>query len=408
MLKNKTKIIAIFLALILLFSATCVFANNETSTAEPTIISTDTSTEKIEESVENITTEAEAQENSFKKSDVYLAGDNITIDYIVDGNLFICANTVTINSEIGGDAFIMAKNLIIEEKGYIYSNLFAIAESVEHKGVVYDVFALAQNFNISGGYVYRDLKVACNTLNINGVVGRNAFASCTSINFNTDGNNNGLIYGNLDYSSNSEISIPKNVIKGTVNYNAPKVTPEKSIRSIIADYILDLGEFLAFVLIIWLVCLVLAPKFLANTNKYVGKQSLGILGYGLLTLVTVPIACIILILLQLTSGVSLLLLALYILAIILSKSLFIITANNYICSKLKIDKNTGIFGMLILSGIVIWAITLIPYIGGLVSFIITVLGLGILVASILPKKAEKNAEDDSKTENKDNKKIDKE
>ena len=45
--------------------------------------------------------------------------------------------------------------------------------------------------------------------------------------------------------------------------------------------------------------------------------------------------------------------------------------------------------MLIVSGIVIWAITKIPFIGGLISFIISVLGLGILVASILPKKSKK-------------------
>lgn len=279
MLKNKTKIIAVFLALILLFSATYVFADNETSEIEPRVTSTDTSTDEIEESVENMTTEAQTQEDSFKKSDVYLAGDNITIDYVVDGNLFVCADTVTIDSQIGGDAFIIAKNLVINENGYVYSNLFAIAESVELKGVVCDAFALSQNFNISGGYVYRDLKVACNTLNVNGPVGRNAYVSCSTMNFNTDEKTNGIIYGNLDYSANSEISIPENTVKGTVNYNAPKVSPEKSIRSIIADYILDLGGFLAFVLIIWLVCLVLAPKFLANTNKYVGKKTLGILGY---------------------------------------------------------------------------------------------------------------------------------
>lgn len=407
MLKNKTKIIAVFLALILLFSTTCVFADNETSDNEPTAISTDISTDEIEDSVENMTTDAQAQEDSFKSSDAYLAGDNISIDYVVDGNLFVCADTVTIDSQIGGDAFIMAKNLVINENGYVYSNLFVIAESVELKGVVCDAFALSQNFNISGGYVYRDLKVACNTLNVNGPVGRNAYVSCSTMNFNTDEKTNGIIYGNLDYSANSEISIPENTVKGTVNYNAPKVSPEKSIRSIIADYILDLGGFLAFVLIIWLVCLVLAPKFLANTNKYVGKKTLGILGYGLLALIAVPIACIILILLQLTSGFSLFLLALYVLAIIVSKSLFTITANNYVCSKLKINKNTGIFGMLIVSGIVIWAITQIPYVGGLVSFVISVLGLGILVASILPKKSEKDSKKDEViSENKDDKKID--
>lgn len=401
MLKNKTKIIAVFLALILLFSTTFVFADNETSDNESIAISTDTSTDEIENSVENITSNAQSQEDSYKKSDVYLAGDDITIDYIVDGNLFVCADTVTINSQIGGDAFILAKKLIINEEGYVFSNLFTIAESVEIKGVIYDVYALAQNLTISSGYVYRDLKVACNTLNVNGAVGRNAFVDCATINFSTDENNNGIIYGDLNYTSNSEISIPENIVNGNINYNEPKASPEKSIRSIIADYILNLGEFLAFVLIIWLVCLVLAPKFLANTDKYVGKKTLKIFGYGLLTLIAIPIACIILILLQLTSVFSFFLLALYILAIVVSKSLFTITANNYVCSKLKINKNTGIFGMLIVSGIVIWAITQIPYIGGLISVIISVLGLGILVASILPKNSKK---DEVITENKNAKK----
>lgn len=405
MQKNKTKIIAIFLTLILLFSTTFVFADNETSDNEIMPISTDTSTDEVEDSVENITSNVQAQEDNYKKSDVYLAGDNITIDYIVDGNLFVFADTVTISSQIGGDAFIFAKNVIIGEEGYVFSNLFTIAESVEIKGVVYDAFALSKNFTISDGYVYRDLKVACDTLNVNGAVGRNAFVDCASINFNTDKSNNGIIYGDLNYTSDSEISIPENVVSGSVNYNDAKLLENKSVGSIIADYILDLGEFLVFVLIIWLVCLVLAPKFLDNTNKYVGKKTLGILGYGLLSLIVIPIACIILILLQLTSGISLFLLALYLLAIVVSKSLFTITANNYVCSKLKINKNSGIFGMLIVSGIVIWLITQIPYVGGFISFIITVLGLGILVASILPKKSKK---DEIVVENNDTKKIDEE
>lgn len=390
MLKNKTKFIAIFLILILLFSTTFVFADNETSDYGTMAISADTATDEIENSVENITTNAGLQEDNYKKSDVYLAGDNITIDYIVDGNLFVFADTVTINSQIGGDAFIFAKNLIINEQGYVFSNLFAISDSVEIKGVVYDVYALAQNLTISKGYVYRDLKAACNTLNINGTIGRNAFISCANINFNTDENSNGIIYGNLNYTANSEFSIPENVVNGTVNYTPVKISSEKSVQAIIADYILDLGCFLAFILIVWLVCLFLAPKFLENTNNYVGKKTLNILGSGLLTAIAVPIACIILIFLQLTSGVSLFLLALYVLALIISTALFTITANNYVCSKLKINKNLGIFGMLIVSGIIIWVLTQIPYIGGLVSFIITILGLGILITSILPKKDSKN------------------
>jgi len=364
MLKNKTKIIAFLLILILAITSSFVYADNETS------------------------------KDSYKNSDVYLMGDNVTIDYVVDGNLFVMADTVTINSKIGGDAFIMAKTINVGDQAYIFSNLFAMADSIDIKGVVYDVYALAQNFTVSNGYIYRDAKLCCNTININGTIGRNAFVSCSNINFNTDENDKGIIYGDLTYSTPSELSFDKNIVNGNVTYKAPKVSPEKSVREIVASYISDLGAFLAFVIIIWLVCLWLAPKFLNDTNKFVGKKTLNVLGTGLLTLIAVPIACIILLLLQLTAGISLLTVAIYILALIVAKSIFTIVANNYLCSKLNINKNTGIFGMLIVSGVIVWVISELPYVGGIVSFIISVLGLGVLVSAILPKKAKKASDTD--------------
>ena len=390
MLKNKTKIIAFLLVLILAITSSFVYADNETSSENDIALISDTSeTKPVETNVENTVSTNETSKDSYKNSDVYLMGDNVTIDYVVDGNLFVMADTVTINSKIGGDAFIMAKTINVGDQAYIFSNLFAMANSIDIKGVVYDVYALSQNFTVSNGYIYRDAKLCCNTININGVIGRNAFVSCSNINFNTDENDKGIIYGDLTYSAPSELSFDKNIVNGNVTYKAPKVSPEKSVREIVASYISDLGAFLAFVIIIWLVCLWVAPKFLNDTNKFVGKKTLNVLGTGLLTLIAVPIACIILLLLQLTAGISLLTVAIYILALIVAKSIFTIVANNYLCSKLNINKNTGIFGMLIVSGVIVWVISELPYVGGIVSFIISVLGLGVLVSAILPKKAKK-------------------
>ena len=395
MLKNKTKIIAFLLVLILAITSSFVYADNETSSESDIALISDTSeTKPVETNVENTVSTNETSKDSYKNSDVYLMGDNVTIDYVVDGNLFVMADTVTINSKIGGDAFIMAKTINVGDQAYIFSNLFAIADSIDIKGVVYDVYALAQNFTVSNGYIYRDAKLCCNTININGVIGRNAFVSCSNINFNTDENDKGIIYGDLTYSTPSELSFDKNIVNGNVTYKAPKVSPEKSVREIVASYISDLGAFLAFVIIIWLVCLWVAPKFLNDTNKFVGKKTLNVLGTGLLTLIAVPIACIILLLLQLTAGISLLTVAIYILALIVAKSIFTIVANNYLCSKLNINKNTGIFGMLIVSGVIVWVISELPYVGGIVSFIISVLGLGVLVSAILPKKAKKASDTD--------------
>lgn len=390
MLKNKTKILVFLLILAISLTTSFVYADNETTLEDDIIpISDNLESSPVENNAENPISTNEPTEDTYKSHDVYLTGDNVTVDYIVDGNLFVIANTVTINSKIGGDAFIMANNINVSEQAYIFNNLFAMANSIDIKGVVYDVYALAQNFTVSNGYIYRDAKLCCNTININGAIGRNAFVSCSNINFNTDGNDKGIIYGNLTYSAPSELSFDKNIVNGNVTYKAPKVSPEKSVREIVASYILDLGAFLAFVIIIWLVCLWVAPKFLNDTNKFVGKKTLNVLGTGLLTLIAVPIACIILLLLQLTAGISLLTVAIYILALIVAKSIFTIVANNYLCSKLNINKNTGIFGMLIVSGVIVWVISELPYVGGIISFIISVLGLGVLFSAILPKKAKK-------------------
>lgn len=396
MTKNKTKIILVFLIIALLFSSTFVFADNEDASTtvpiseESETTPVDTNSTKINATESNAN--AQAQEDSYKKSDVYLTGDNVTIDYIVDGNLFVCANTVTINSQIGGDAFIMAKNLIVNDEAYIFNNLFVMANSVEIKGVVYDAYALANTLTISKGYVYRDLKANCDTLNVNGTVGRNAFVNCSSLNFNTVENSNGVIYGNLEYSSKNEASIPEGSVNGTVNYKNNSDSSKQSVRSIVADYILSLGSFIAFVLIVWLLCLWLAPKFLNNTESYIGKGSLKVFGKGLLGLIAIPVVCIILILLQLTSSISLVILSLYILALVVSTSLFTIFANNYVCNKLKINKKSGIFGMLIVTAIVISLLTKIPYIGAIISLLIAIFGLGILLTAIIPNKTKKSSD----------------
>ena len=417
MLKNKTKLIALLLAVFLLIATPFAYADNETSTESDTMLISEDIESNSQNDVVPISDTSESrpvetgdgntevtnsvvqtsEEDSYKKSDVYLMEDNVTIDYIVDGNLFVMADTVTINSQIGGDAFIMAKKIIINDNAYIFNNLFAMAQSIEIKGVVYDVYALAENFNVAGGYIYRDAKVSCKDFNVNGSIGRNAFVNCSNINFNTDGNEKGTIYGNLTYSAQSEFNFEdKNVVNGTVEYKAPKVSSEKSVGEIIASYIFDLGCFLTFVIIIWLVCLWLAPKFLANTNKFVGKKTLNVLGTGLLTLIAVPVVCIILLLLQLTASISLFTVALYVLALIIAKSIFTIVANNYLCSKLNINKKSAIFGMLIVTGIIVWVITELPFIGGIVAFIISVLGLGVLISSILPKREKKTEESKSK------------
>ena len=408
MLKKKTSIIILLIVLILALTLPVVRAENETADTNSenqdvtALTSPDSSmdTENSESEVtilENETSDSENTEADFKEGDVYLAGDDITINYIVDGNLFIFADSVTINSQIGGDAFIFAKSVTIGEQGYIFSNLFTVAENIDIKGVAYDLYSVSKNINISG-YIYRDIKVVANTLNILGTVGRNAFVECSDIQFgnqeadSSEGQNtitsNGSISGDLNYTSKNELNIPDDKVGGNINFTQKVVESSNTIN----NKIFDLCSFIVTVILIWLVLLWIAPKFVKSCNQILTNKPLPVIGLGILTPIAFIFAFIILLLLNITVAFSFLSLAVFCILLLVSSSIFVIAINNMLCTKLKINKNVGIFGMLIVSALVLWLIKLIPILGTLVSFIVSILGLGIIVSNLILKNSENTPE----------------
>ena len=386
MLKKKFAIILLVLitAIALILPVVRAAETDSATTSEVEPISIDS-----EETTENQDATVPAEQN-FKQGDVYLSGEDVTIDYVVDGNVFVMAKNVTINSQIGGDAFILADTVTVGEQGYIFSNLFAVANSVNVQGVVYDLYSASKELTITG-YIYRDIKVGTNSLNLYGTVGRNAFVSCDSIKFSqesTDENetvtttSQGIINGNLEYSSKNEISIPEGSVTGEVKYTQINATSMTNIQS----YLISLGTIIATAILVWLVCLWLTPKFVKKVDLVDKKKILPEIGLGIISPIILMVVSIVLIILGITSSFGLLLLAITFILMGLSTSVFIIAINNLVCNKLKIQKTIGNFGMLIVSSAILWLIGLIPYVGVIVGIIAIIIGLGILVYHLVKKE----------------------
>ena len=394
MLKNKFTIIALIAILIFSLTIPIVRAENETDVGNQTVVA------EPEHSEDAHNSEAHGESSGavtadMKKSDVYITGDEVTIDYVVDGNLFVIAKTVNINSQIGGDAFIMANKINVSEQGYIFSNLFALSQELNISGVVYDLYTCSQNTTING-YIYRDIKVLSNTLNLNGTVGRNAFVAAQNINFAISDeaekelvtNSKSMIYGDLNYTSPNELKIPDGTVTGAVNYTKVDTSKEKTIGNIIQNYIWDLGTFVVTVAIIWLLILWLAPKFLSKTDYLVSKKILPSLGFGFLTTIAIIACSIILLIIGITAKVALLSVGLLVLLLFIGVPIFTRSINQFICKKLKIEKNIATFGILIITSAVIWLTTIIPFVGGLINLIIKLIGLGIIVKYVLLNRKE--------------------
>lgn len=394
MLKNKFKIIALLMVIILTLTVPIVRAEDNEAEGQAT-------EEQVVQGAEEQANQNAINSDNYKQGDVYLTGDEVTIDYVIDGNLFVFANTVNINSQIGGDAFIVADNIFVNEGGYIFSNLFALAPHVNINGVVYDLYAYSNGLNING-YIYRDVRAITNTLNLSGAIGRNTYLNVNNMNISTASTDEeehtltsqGTIYGDLNYSSSQEISIPDGVVSGDINY-----TESSTSTASVQLYLLALGKFLVIVIIVWLLCLWLTPKFLDCTDLVLTKKVPSTIALGILSPIVLLIVSVILLLIKLTSSIALLSLATLFIAYAISTSIFVIAVNNIICKKLHIQKTIGKFGVLILTAAVLWLIALIPFIGGVISIIAAILGFGILINGMLPTNRNK---DFSKTKNEKN------
>ncbi len=189
----------------------------------------------------------------------------------------------------------------------------------------------------------------------------------------------------MNYTARNELSIPEGVVNGTTNYTEAKTTSPT-----IGDYLLALGRFLVTVIIIWLLCLWLAPKFLNRTNLVLTKKLPSSIGLGILTPIIVIFISVILMLINITSTIAMIGIILLLLICILGSAIFAISLANLIANKLKVENKVGTLGVLIITSAVIWLICLIPFVGNILSLIVSILGIGILVNNILPSTRKKD------------------
>lgn len=404
MSKRKSQVIlTLFIMFVLLISSFSLAAEtqnttNNVNTNNVNATATEGQTEQTDE--QNVTQNANQKTQN---SDAFISGDAIKIDYLIDGNAFIAGNNVTISSgsQIGGDVFIMADTVTLEENAFIYNNAFILANNIIINGTVYDLYAFSSNITIGeNGIVYRDMRSYCENLTISGAVGRNAYASCNQMNFSQsstqEGNtttSNGIIYGNLHYTSENEQNIPEGSVEGEVKYTAQSLINADTIQR----YVVSLIMAISLAIVIWLLLMWLAPKFKENSKELLATKLIPSLGFGIISLFAIPIITLILLILQVTASAAMLILAIYIILLIIGANIFAITLSSFLASKFKSKNKVIEFIILIIVTVIIWAFRLIPYVGGVLGFICTVFGLGLLTKSVLPKKENKEEENNKET-----------
>lgn len=362
MLKNKLKTFFIIGILVLFALSSFCFADNE----EKNLLIKSNSGDN---------TESEYA----KSSDEYLVGTDINIDYHIDGNLYVLADNVTISSRIVGNAFICANNINITNSGYISNELYALAHNINVDGYVYDIYTASENFTLTGS-TYRDIHTIANNINLYGAVGRDAAVTFQNIDFS----DKSVVFGNFDYTAENEINIPSGVVEGNTTFT--KAENIKINLNITPNYLFLAISFVVLAVGLWLVFKWINPNFLDTASNLVAKNPFKSFGFGFLGFICMPIISVLLIIGMVSAVLGLLLLGLYLIFVCISISIFVIAINGLIAKKLNFDKSFKTFLLLIVTAIIAWALTIIPFAGGIFVILYSIIGFGIILRSLISKK----------------------
>lgn len=301
-----------------------------------------------------------------KKSEIvngnmYLFTNSVYIENeIINGDLYICASTVKIDNStlINGNVYICAMNVKIDAN--ITRGIYVCAKDVifdENTSVQYDANIFAERVIIKGSFD-RQVNTCVDNLEIS---------------------NTANIRGNLNYISDKEAKIEDKAIIANINFAKQEIKKE-TVLDIVYKYVLKFTKYFVLTFGIFIFMMKVLPNFINNSRKYIGISSFGL---GILAIILMPIIFIGMMLIKFTASLAILGVVVFIAMLLVAitiTNISIASAISNKCEKLKLPISV------VLTAIVSWIIYQIPFIGGIIAFIMIATGVGIVIKYLFIKQ----------------------
>lgn len=328
-------------------------------------------------------------ENEIVVGNLYASAIDIIVDGKIGGDLIAFAQNITVNGEIAGDLIIIASEL--EVNGRVEGNIRSLTNNFKFNGFVgRNVNSLGEEI-ISGkdSFIAWDLLSLNNKANLKGKINGNLDSSSQNItlaaliekdaNIKINNKENGFylspeanIEGNLNYFKNQELNLEgAENVKGEIIFN--KIDESNSNQLMLLTIFFKIIGAL-------LVALVLVFGFKKITSgilKSIPTFSNKDLIFSFLFLLLSPFIAIIFFMTVVGIPFSLLLMAIYLVAIYLSKVLFGIFVGDLIFKKTKTNNNYFLFVSL---GVLLSFIAFnLPFVGSFISILIVLFTLSSII-----------------------------
>lgn len=330
------------------------------------------------------------------KGPIFKAEEVINFNDTVDGDVFLLSGDVTVNATISGDLIVLAGQADIN--GTIDGDLRVAAGQIDLGATVNDDVTLAagQIKTTPTTQIKNTLTAAGGAINLNGQVGDNAWLTGGQINIlsNAQLGNDLKIFHQQDPVIDPQATIFGDLITKQIdpqetesgkNFN---FSQNKMVKKVTAFVAVQKLVALSIEILIGALLIVLMPKLsklLIKLNQLKPPQNIG---WGFLTLITVPVASILLFISLIGIPLAVFALMLYGFAIYLARVLAGLSLGNNLLKDKQFKKP---YHSLALGLVVLSLLKLVPLVGWLAYFFFILNGLGTLVmhANASFKKARK-------------------
>jgi len=313
------------------------------------------------------------------EDDLYIAAGEVVIDGIVRGDLYVIGGNVTITGQVTEDVLVIAG--MVKISGKVGGDLRVGSGDIEISGEIGDeILAGVGTINIlSDGKVGGSIIAGVGSAIISGQTDdiRIQVGSLTI-------NDSAKIEGDLKYWSSQEASIAKNAsINGRTDFTKVEDYSssyyQRGIDFPSKVYSLLSSIFIALLLVYLMP--IISYKLASNWRNKAGMNFL----WGFLFLIVTPIVALFLLVLILSIPLAIGLMMIYTIILYLAKITAIIglgfCIQNYFVQRDKKRQATNLDWITVLIGsLVYYLISLIPTIGGLVTFVLSMIGLGTIIS----------------------------
>lgn len=313
-----------------------------------------------------------------EENDKYITTTSSDIELKEDFNNthFVFGDSILVNNKTDGIYFIFGEMVDYQSENE-YVALFGNRLTVS--GKIKDGALFGNNVRLENALIDRDVVIFGNKVYLSGTFNGNVLVYADTVIIENSTflkdltvnsskltiDKNTVVSGILTYDEDMDVSIEN------TNIDTVAITSVKQIST--KDKVLEHVYSFIRLLVIFLVMYLMIPKVFDKINNNIGKN----FGYGVISFIGLPIILLILMFTNLATSVAIIGVMLYIIFIMIAKVLVGYVIGKYLYTKIfKLEEKKYLCGFLGITSV--YLLSIIPYIGGWITFISLIYSFGII------------------------------